>query len=568
MRSISGSTVDDNRPPESNLGRRLDTRRLLIIAALLCAAFYFLSSLLPANPSSYYDRTLYTDVSSSPDDQSSSSFFSHRPDPLSIRWDLHSSLPDRNFHIVSASQDHRAFPPPARLPADPAVRAATFPELAGDPRLRIFQLHLGLANRFVTVLKDNSWTSAFGTVELWWHDQPDDDVDGAADIGSTAEQVVLIEGVGRMVVKRLPAQQCLHDLPKGTDYRMANGQPAYLELVVRCAFLVDDVVVARLRDHARARGALKVHAAGDAALFPLAEVLHFPDPTTFLTYDEYDERPAAFAAAPWEPVSVVRAPAGSAAAAIRVGAVCTKKYSWNADDELWLMWMLDIVGVDHIVIAVSTRDLNMSTVVDAIARYDDPRLTARVTLVDLDVPTGQPKVTYSYLLECMGREAFLRWQADFDFLFLIDPDEFVQLFAAEPPHARIDVKTFVARHRDRIEREGVAYLRRPRVRRLESDHRAAEPLLPALLRALAPLDGAAMHHLLGPDASYAREFGKSLFWPPRAIHSFLHFNPDSLPDWFDARQAHMLHVRKDNPYGGQPVRTVQEYLDQIKNKIK
>jgi hypothetical protein len=443
------------------------------------------------------------------------------------------------------------------------VRAATFPELAGDPRLRIFQLHLGLANRFVTVRKDNSWTSAVGSVELWWHDQADDAAAAAAaDIGSTDEQVVLVEGVGRMVVKRLPARRCLHDLPKGTDYRMENGQPAYLELVVRCAFLVDDVVVARLRDHARARGALKVHAAGDAALFPLAEVLHFPDPTTFLTYDEYDERPAAFAAAPWEPVSVVRAPAGSAAAAIRVGAVCTKKYSWNADDELWLMWMLDIVGVDHIVIAVSTRDLNMSTVVDAIARYDDPRLTARVTLVDLDVPTGRPKVTYSYLLECMGREAFLRWQADFDFLFLIDPDEFVQLFAAEPPHARIDVKTFVARHRDRIEREGAAYLRRPRVRRLESDHRAAEPLLPALLRALAPLDGAAMHRLLGPDASYSVEFGKSLFWPPRAIHSFLHYNPDSLPPWFDAGQAHMLHVRQGIPWNGQPVRTVQEYLDQ------
>ena len=34
-----------------------------------------------------------------------------------------------------------------------------------------------------------------------------------------------------------------------------------------------------------------------------------------------------------------------------------KKWSWSEDDELWILWHLDIVGVDHVVIAVDGAEI-------------------------------------------------------------------------------------------------------------------------------------------------------------------------------------------------------------------
>jgi hypothetical protein len=473
-------------------------------------------------------------------------------DPFAIRFDPYHS-PNRTLHIASASQDHRVI---KYLPE--SIREAAFEGLRNDPRLRVIQFHAAVANRFVHVAQESK-TDAVDKVELWWYRQPDSSARSKED----PDNMHVIDSSGvEMVVSRLAAEQCVHDLPKGTDYRMQMGAPKYLELVIRCAFLIEESLVPELLEHAKARASFMIYAADDVTVFPLAEVLHFPQPTRFLPQLDKPWEPIIFQAAPWAnrrprlEKSIVRAAKGSSEAAVRVGAVCTKKYSWSVDDELWLMWMLEIVGVDHVVIAVATRDFSMAAIADSIAKY--PRMSERVTLIDLDIPTGKPKVTYSYMLECMGREAFLRWQADFDFIFLIDPDEFVQLFSADPPYPRIDVKTFVARHRKQIESQGTAYLHRPRIKR-SHENKDADPLLSPFLQSLALMDGASTMTAMGPDADYSLEFGKSLFYPPRAVRSFLHYNPDSKPDWFPSREAHMLHIREGNPKRGK-ARQLQEYL--------
>jgi hypothetical protein len=44
---------------------------------------------------------------------------------------------------------------------------------------------------------------------------------------------------------------------------------------------------------------------------------------------------------------VVRRASGEAAK-MRTCVWVPKKYSWDAADELWLLWMLDVVGVDFV----------------------------------------------------------------------------------------------------------------------------------------------------------------------------------------------------------------------------
>ena len=65
-------------------------------------------------------------------------------------------------------------------------------------------------------------------------------------------------------------------------------------------------------------------------------------------------------AVPWAGAEVQVVRARGADAKLRVAAVVFKKFTWVHDDNLWLLWMLDVVGVDHVVINVATRDLPMA----------------------------------------------------------------------------------------------------------------------------------------------------------------------------------------------------------------
>jgi hypothetical protein len=171
-----------------------------------------------------------------------------------------------------------------------------------------------------------------------------------------------------------------------------------------------------------------------------------------------------------------------------------------------------------------------------------------VTLVDLDIPFESPPITYCYLIESVARDVFMRWQADFDYIFMIDGDEFVQLFDAGPPYARLDVRTFIERNEERIKREGLAYFRRPTILRSEANS-ASDPLLGEFLETLPLLNGQELFSIIEPAAreptASKMSVGKSLFWLPRAVYSFLHYNPDTPTVFYNVSQAHMLHVRQE-----------------------
>src|SRR5690606_21431989 len=144
-----------------------------------------------------------------------------------------------------------------------------------------------------------------------------------------------------------------------TGYRKAMW-PRYLDVVARCAFLIDDALVPVLLDTAshqqrkeESKAWFAVFAGGDVTRFPLAEALHFPAPKRLI--DVHPRPPHGFPSAPWhrrtdddhqqqpaarDAVAVVRAEGEEAKP--RVAAVTTR-YSWTTDDELWLLWTLDIV---------------------------------------------------------------------------------------------------------------------------------------------------------------------------------------------------------------------------------
>jgi hypothetical protein len=228
-----------------------------------------------------------------------------------------------------------------------------------------------------------------------------------------------------------------------------------------------------------------------------------------------------------------------------VAAVCVKKYSWSEDDELWAMWMLDVVGVDHVVIGISTRDLPMDRVRQRLAAV--PGLAERVTLVDVDIPR-KGMVTYAYLIQCMAWDLFLRWQADFDFAFLIDPDEFVQLFDINPPFARVDARTFISRNRLRIEKEGQAYMNRILIAR-SKPNRLADPLLAPVLKGMAGLGLNQTFAAMGLECRHHHTLGKALFWFPATVKPYLHYNTGWQKVKWSPQEANMLHIREGDKRG-------------------
>jgi hypothetical protein len=393
---------------------------------------------------------------------------------------------------------------------------------------------MALHHKFVDVAHQK--TDAFDTVELNWHEEAGP--------------------------RLLPAHQCLHNLPRGTKWRMEHGAPKFLEIIIRCAFFIEPELMEVLLDHSTSRASLAVYMAKERVDFPLSQVFHLASPAPLLPRHA---QPPTFPTAPWVKHqerlshSIVRPAAGSEAAALRVGVACTKKYTWNNDDELWLMWMLDVVGVAHVVIDISTRDLELSKVENGLANH--PGLAERVTLVDLDIPFGSPPITYCYLIESVARDVFMRWQADFDYIFMIDADEFVQLFDREPPFARLDVRTFIERNQERISREGLAYLRRPTILRSEANN-ASDPMLGEFLATLPLLNGQELFSIIEPAAraptADKMSVGKSLFWPPRAVYSFLHYNQDTPPVFYNVSEAHMLHVRQEVKAD-----SIRQYVDRM-----
>jgi hypothetical protein len=137
----------------------------------------------------------------------------------------------------------------------------------------------------------------------------------------------------------------------------------------------------------------------------------------------------------------------------------------------------------------------------------------------------------------------VRFQADFDFVFLVDTDEFVQLFSAEPPYERVDVKTFIARNRELLETGGHAYLHRLRVGRTQANG-LVEPGLPAFLRGVLSRDGAQFQAMAEAGGGGWDWQGKSLFNVNGAVQPYLHFSVGYSTDMWPAREAHVLHIRQ------------------------
>jgi hypothetical protein len=438
-------------------------------------------------------------------------------------------------------QDHRTYP--TQLPVK--LLRVSFNELRHDPRLRIFQFHMGVGTSFA-VQND---PRTFETVELAYNDN--------GNRSQTAPTRV-----------KLAAQRCVRMQIRGLSGRMKRlKHPQFSDEVARCAFLIDDELVLRLRDHVRAQASFDVHACNDTVHFPLAEVLHFPQPSPIIEYGLLPRPTNGFPSSPWAGAEVQVVRASGPDAMLRVAAVVFKKFSWVADDNLWLLWMLDVVGVDHVVINVATRDLPMEVARESMDQHES--LAGRVTLVDLDFPSRGSNHSYSYLLQAQAHELFLRWQADFDFIFLIDQDEFPQLFdtnansnqsstAQPPPQPRIDIKTLIGRNRESFEEQGQVYFARPFVQRSESNKKP-EPLLPGFLRELAPLDGL-VTSAVWSDSSY-EALGKALFPVGAALRPYLHYNDHWPKRTFDWRAGHVLHVR-ERAKASRKLR-LQWFLDQV-----
>jgi hypothetical protein len=424
-------------------------------------------------------------------------------------------------------QDHRIFPPelPARL------SNYTFDELRlpGHGGLRVFQFHMGIS-RTCALQDEGKEPRFFTTTELAYNDHDDG--------GSVPTRV------------KLAAQRCIGLTIDAALTRLQNVQELqYGEYAARCAFLIDDALALRLADHERAQASFDVLVCNDTVHFPLAEVLHFPQAESLIEHGLLPRPTDGFPSAPWAGAEVQVVRASGAEAELRVAAVVFKKFSWVYDDVLWLLWMLDVVGVDHLVINVASRDLPMASVREDIAQHEG--LAERVTLVDLDFPSRNTNHSYAYLVHGLSHELHLRWQVDFDFIFLIDSDEYPQLFAAsdrsltaQQGQPRIDVKTFIGHNRASLKEQGHLYFTRPFVQRSMSNN-MSDPLLPPFLRELAQLDGLVTSEVWSGKSDPIEKLGKALIPVAAALRPHLHYNAHwpkrSYLDW---RTGHVLHVRE------------------------
>jgi hypothetical protein len=395
--------------------------------------------------------------------------------------------------------------------------------------MRVFQLHLAVSIEVFnyTIYHVEVPTGrTFQGIELWWSEPPATSVD--------SEKVV-----------KLPAHSFTQDQPAGAGWRY-QFKPKFMELVVRCAFFIPEGEWLTRPDMRFA-----VFAAEEVVFFPLDQVLHFPKPVPLVPAAALATPWQSLPSAPWADISelgpIVRATGHDSM--VRVGVWITRKFTWTADDDLWLLWTLDIVGVDRVVLQLASVDLDIKAVERRLAQH--PGVLERVTIVAVDVPGRDFNVTYCHLQELLVWDGFLRFQADFDFVFLVDTDEFVQLFSTAPPYERVDVKTFIARNRERVLAGGHAYMHRLRVARTQPN-RLVEPELPTFLCGILGLDGAQVQAMAIAGGGGTEEQGKSLFNVNGTVQPYLHYSlgyPMNFTgvyptDMWGQAEAHVLHIRE------------------------
>jgi len=323
---------------------------------------------------------------------------------------------------------------------------------------------------------------------------------------------------------------------------------------VRCAFnLPSEVWQAAWDNNNKTQMRLAIYAASNLAYFPLDQVVHFPQPMPLLldampTVGEGRFPREPHPSAPWAAESskgrkhwdkIVRA--SGPTADLRVGAWITKKFTWTDEDDSWIMWVLDVVGVDHVVLVVATQGIRVEELKQRFQALGTPELMDRITIMRNDAPLEQ---TFWHLQELHVWDLFLRWALDFDYALMCDADEYLQLFETTEPYRRVDIKTFIASNRDYLQKSGFIEFERMLVIRHKKNTKI-EPLLPPFLDGLLPCDGNCTQSLLRESKASNMGMGKSLFFINGTVQPFLHFGGGypKAKKW-QTPEGHFLHIRE------------------------
>lgn len=462
------------------------------------------------------------------------------PDAFAYRWDY--ATANDLLHVLSIVQDHRRWAP--NLPK--LLLRHPFAQMHAEEGVRVFQFHMA-AHRSAVGRSSSSAKKMFGKVRLCWSTP--------VETRDSPPAIIKAENCTNV----LEPTVCHAELPLGTAYRMMVGW-IYTDMVARCSFPDDPLLLPSLLDPRYQARLLISGPENQQISFPLAHVIHFPDPIP-LVYIKPRPRDG-YPSAPWyDPADphltslIKRAAPGSEADKIRVVGATTKKFGWFQEDEMWLLWMLDVVGVDHIILPIGTRDMSVEVVEEALAKH--PGLTERVTILDKDMP-GKP----DYLTQATVYDLIVRFQVDFEFSLIFDMDEYLQLF--DPKHARMrmDIKTFIFSNREKIEHQGQALFERPMVSRNKKNDEE-EPLVAPFLTLLLGLD--AEQTLSFPSLQGdIGDWGKVLWWRDASVRPYLHWNQDWRKEKWDRREAHLFHIRYRK--GKRLEQDIEWYLEHFGNK--
>jgi len=453
-------------------------------------------------------------------------------DLLHLPWKDDPTNPAR---AISACQDWRTYPPYEKLPQP--LRRDSFSQLVAlDPlSMRILQVHMLLPRSFFS--KDGQFIpkKLFSHIEIHW---------SVRRFNQSTSSITVEE------FKALPSDSHAI-LPSGHAFRFPRSPN--LELIVRSAFfLPTEVWNAAQERKEETQMRLAIYAASNLAYFPLDQVAHFPQPMPLLadrlpTVGEGRFPRQPHPSTPWAAKlsngrkhwdDIVRAT--GPAAILRVGAWITKKFSWTEDDDLWVMWVLDIIGVDHVVLVIATTSLNVETL-RLRFQLERPDLMERITIMRNDAPQ---KETFCFLQELLLWDLFLRWALDFDYALVCDTDEFLQLFETTTPFRRVDIKTFITNNRDYLQNSGFIEFERVLVIR-EKKNMEPEPLLPPFLDSLLTCNSKCMESLVLESNPSVMELGKSIFFINGTLQPYLHYGigyPKKKP-WAFA-EGHFLHIRQ------------------------
>ncbi|KAL6059302.1 hypothetical protein QOT17_014284 [Balamuthia mandrillaris] len=469
-----------------------------------------------------------------------------------ISWERHRTL-NGLFHVVSASQDHRSFPPAHQLPS--SAIPLTFADIKGNKSIFQFHATIDASLALKPVL------SFFSTVELWTY--------------SSSSSAFF--GANKQAAERCHAQQ-----PKNFRYRRRQ-KVKHLDLIIRCAFTdlssPSAYICDRQDEASKCRyAAFAIHVVGEVVLVPVREVLHFLRPMKVLPDLDKPTKSSHpfFANAPFwrdenKEMIIERATQEEEREVGEVCAFVVKKYSWLKDDHVWLQWMFDVVGVDWVMVnlfvgnnpkkhdyiedddpvnkegPLSAADVRRDLTQIYSSSASSQNMADRVILVETDLPPSWH--TYEHMLHAMNWDAFLRWQSHCQYAFSLDMDEYIQLFSRDSssvnPHHRVDVKRWIAQLKNEMEqsRRGGLYLPRLMLMR-QTKAWEEEPALGPFLNKMMRMNGIEtarhMHNVPLED------FGKSLFLVNGTLQPYLHFNEEAteeIPPLLSTSLAHMLHVR-------------------------